>query len=389
MKRSLFTALVLLALGMLAGCSGPTQGGLESLSQGDASLYAAGQPLLDEAVRAFGDLIPQSLDIQATSPRPLTMVKGGDEDIILIGGPWRPPFPWPLPPVDRPLFITIKQPSSNCRPPSRCRTDAYLAYLRRAPGGGYELEWFGAPGTPSVRVPARVEQQGDLEGANAERVIVKFSFNPVTKEIDIIIIISRRDTSDPARMHIVGSLPPSTLPGRPLDGTLDAGAYEARFREVCCGRPKPFPPVWPPIWLQREDAVAAMVLYNNPKLQGNRPIEELVGENLGFLYLRKKPWLGSGPVTDCGPGRVWCPADPDLFWNLKLVRNPDGGYAVQLTKLGDPSQVVATLPARVGASEGEVSGIGVTDDIAQQGKGKIIIEIVVGGIKITVIIEMP
>lgn len=385
MKRYLFTALLLLALGVLAGCSGPTQGGLESLSQGDADLYAGGQPLLDEAVRTFGDLIPQSLDVQNTSPRPLTMVKDGGENIFLIGGPWRPPFPWPLPPVDRPLFITIKQPSSNCRPPSRCRTDAYLAYLRRAPGGGYELEWFGAPGTSSVRVPARVEQQGNLEGGSPERVIVKFSFNPVTKEIDIVIIISRRDTSE-ARMRMVSSLPPDTLPGRPLNGTLNAGTYEARFREVCCGRPKPFPPVWPPIWLQREDVAAAMVLYNNPKLQGNRPIEELVGENLGFLYLRRKPWPDPGPVTDCGPGRVWCPADPDLFWNLKLVRGSDGGYAVQLTKLADPNQVVATLPAQVSPSEGGASGIGVTDDIAR--KVRIIIEVIVGQVKITVIITI-
>ncbi|MDW8091670.1 MAG: hypothetical protein RMI80_09685, partial [Meiothermus sp.] len=325
-------------------------------------LYDAGQPLLDEAVGAFSDLMPQSLSAQAVSPRPLTVVRDG-EDTVLIGGPWRPPFPWPLPPVDKPLFITIKRPSPECTPPSRCYPQARMAFLRQAPQGGYELEWFGAPGTPSVRVPAQVEAQGNLEGVDREKIIVQFSINPIEKEIDIIIIIGK-DASNPARMHIVSSLPPDTLPGRPLNRTLDAETYEARFREICCGRPKPFPPSWPPVWLQREDVVAVAVLYNNPKLQGSGPIEELVGENLGFLYLRKKPWPSPGPTTDCGPGNVWCPPNTDPFLNLRLVRNPDGGYAVQLTKLGDPNQVIATLPAQVSANDEGTRGVGIEDDIA-------------------------
>lgn len=104
------------------------------------------------------------------------------------------------------------------------------------------------------------------------------------------------------------------------------------------------------------------VPYNNPKLQGSGPIEELVGENLGFLYLRKKPW--GGTTTDCGPNGVWCPHEPDIFLNLKLVRNPAGGYAVQLTRLGDPNQVIATLPAQVDPNDGPTNGIGIEDDIA-------------------------
>ncbi|WP_018467733.1 hypothetical protein [Calidithermus timidus] len=358
MKRSLLMALML-ALGILAACSpNPTQAPLEQLTQNDAALYDSEQALLDEAVNAFSDLMPQRVSPQAAAPRPLTMVKDREE-IVLIGGPWRPPFPWPL--VDKPLFITIKQPSPQCTPPSRCYPQARMAYLRQSPQGGYELEWFGAPGTPSVRVPAQVEQQGNLEGVDTAKVRVKISINPFEKEIDIIIVFGSNNDPNPARMHIVSSLPPDTLPGRPLNSTLDTGTYEAKFKDICCGRPKPFPPLWPPIWLQREDVSVVAVPYDNPKLRDSTPIEELVGENLGFLYLRKKPWL-PGPTTDCGPANVWCPSEPDLFLNLRLVRDTAGGYAVQLTKLADPKQVIATLPAQVLPNDGP-AGMGIEDNI--------------------------
>jgi hypothetical protein len=161
-------------------------------------------------------------------------------------------------------------------------------------------------------------------------------------------------------VHIVSTLPPNTLPGRSLGGTLSAEAFEAKFKDICCGRPKPFPPLWPPVWLQREDVSVVAVPYDNPKLRDSTPIEELVGENLGFLYLRKKPWEKT--TTDCGPSNVWCTPEGDPFLNLRLVRNPAGGYAVQFTKLGDPNRIIATLPAQVLPNDGPV-GIGIEDDI--------------------------
>lgn len=71
-------------------------------------------------------------------------------------------------------------------------------------------------------------------------------------------------------MHMVSTLPPDALPGRPLGGTLSADAFEAKFKEICCGRPKPLPPKEPPIWLLREDLSVVAVPYDNPRVQDLR-----------------------------------------------------------------------------------------------------------------------
>ncbi len=193
--------------------------------------------------------------------------------------------------------------------------------------------------------------------------MVKFSFKLIPPTIDMIIEKVPDTPTDPfSRMHVVAPLPPNTLPGRPLSGTLDSAGYEAKFKDVCCGRPKPFPPVWPPIWLHREDLSVVALPYDNPKVKSAQTIEELVGENLGFLYLRKKPFP-IGTPTDCGPNGVWCPPDQDPFLNMRVITNPQGGYAVQLTKLRDPKVVIATLPAQIALDDGP-QGIDIEDDIA-------------------------
>ncbi|GAA5335382.1 MULTISPECIES: hypothetical protein [Thermus] len=362
MRKAVLLASFGALLALLVACGGQTGGQttpLDELIQNDNVLYDAGQSLLDEAVNAFADLMPQGFSPQAVSPRPLTMAKDG-EDTVLIGGPWRPPFPYPLPPVDKPVFVVIKCPSKT-RP--WCYAD--LAYLRQAPQGGYELEWHGERGAASVRTPAQVEMRGNPDQSGASEHLVKLSISKQgsTWTIDIIIIL-RNDPSNPLRMHLVSALPPDTLTGRQIAynaGKEGAILYERKIREVCCGRPKPFPPREETPWLLREDVSVAAIPYDNPKLWDSTPIEELVGENLGFLYLRKKPW--GGTTTDCGPSNVWCPPEGDPFLNLRLVRNPAGGYAVQLTKLGDPNRVIATLPAQVLPNDGPV-GIGIEDDIA-------------------------
>ncbi|WP_276957989.1 hypothetical protein [Allomeiothermus silvanus] len=373
-----------LLLALLAGCGGQNTSPsgstpLSELTANDDALYGAGQPLLEEAAAAFSDLMPQA-QATAADPRPLTMAKDSAGNVVLIGGPWRPPFPWPIPPVDKPLFLVIKLPSC----PGGCKPGNYMAILRQDPQSReYFLEWQGARGSAPVRVPARVEQQGDFSGSG--KYVVKFSFKLIPPTIDMIIEKVPDTPTDPfSRMHIVAPLPPDTLPGRPLSGTLDSAGYEAKFKDVCCGRPKPFPPVWPSIWLHREDLSAVALPYDNPKVRTAQTLDELVGENLGFVYLRKKPFPGT--TTDCGPNQVWCPPDTNPFLNLKLAKNSDGSYALQLTELANPAQVKATLPAQVSLNTGQ-TGPGHID-IEDRIDGKVIITITVQVGKVTVTITV-
>jgi len=110
-----------LAALLLAGCGGggnqasPPPG--DQLSAAEDSVNAQAAALLNDAIAAFSDVLPAGLAPQATGtePPPLTLAYNGEET-VLIGGPWRPPFPWPLPngadDLDgKPLFITIKQAS--------------------------------------------------------------------------------------------------------------------------------------------------------------------------------------------------------------------------------------------------------------------------------------
>jgi len=190
MKRSLLLLLLLLVLGVLAGCSNnPSQAGLEQLNQNDGTLYEAGQPIVNEAVSAFNDLMPQSLLPQSVSPYPLTIVRDGEET-WLASSPLRnqvcPPVCGASGLLNQPLFITIKQPSPK----------AWLAYLR-SDNGQYQLEWYGARGSQPVRVPAQVEQQGNPDQASG-KVIVKISLNPFRRKstsLSSLAIILKLQTS--------------------------------------------------------------------------------------------------------------------------------------------------------------------------------------------------
>lgn len=350
--------LVLLGLAGCGGIGGAGNPPLTQLIQADSGLYNDGQTLLDEGVAAFQDLMPQGFTPQATGePRPLTMTKDGTGNIVLIGGPWRPPFPWPLPPVDKPLFLVIKQPSC----PGGCKPRARLAFLRRERDGSYTLEWHGTRGTAPIRVPAQVEQVGDPGGSTARKIDLSVRKTREGWEIDIIIVIG----ANPNRaIHIVSSLPPDDqLPGRELGGVLSTAGYEQAFREICCGYPKPWPPLWPPLILQRGDLSVVAVPYDNPNLRGIATPEEIVGQDLGFIYLRRKNPLG-GPTTDCGPNGVWCPPEDDPFLNVRLIRLRGGEYAVELRRLGgENGRVVATLPAQVVLEPDEGGYLGITDNV--------------------------
>lgn len=141
-----------LLLALLAGCGGQNTSPsgstpLSELTANDDALYGAGQPLLEEAAAAFSDLMPQA-QATAADPRPLTMAKDSAGNVVLIGGPWRPPFPWPIPPVDKPLFVVIKLPSC----PGGCRPESYMAILRQDLRVG-NTSWSG-------RVPAAAPRYG-------------------------------------------------------------------------------------------------------------------------------------------------------------------------------------------------------------------------------------
>jgi hypothetical protein len=349
MKKLWTLVLAGLLGGLLAGCGGGGTGPspLSQLSQAETETENQGQALLSEAVSAFSDLIPQALSPQVTGEVPPITLAGSGEEIVLIGGPWRPPFPFPLPPVDKPLFITIKG-----KPPR-----AHLAYLRQDPAGRYFLEWYGERGVQPVRVPATLTTTGQAP-SDRQKVKHKWSFQFIPPKIDLIFYTE--DPVDPFALHIVSEPPPSTLPGRPLQST-PTYTLPRRIKDVCCGWPKPWPiPDIPPIWLIRQDVSVAGLPYDNPRVKNATTIEELVGQDLGFLYVRRK--LPGGTTTDCGPNRVWCPPDTDPFLNLRLVRQGEG-YAIQFTKLSDPRQVIATLPAQVSLNTDGTTSIGISDNL--------------------------
>ncbi len=364
-----WTALGLLAALLLAGCGGggnqasPPPG--DQLGTAEDSVNTQAAALLNDAIAAFSDVLPAGLAPQATNtePPPLTLAYNGEER-VLIGGPWRPPFPWPLPngadDLDgKPLFITIKQASS--RPPK-----AYVGVLQRNRRslGEFEVAWYGERGAPPEVVPATVEQVGQFREKNGRRAIVKFSYNP--NEVDIIIIFCKRcnteDILSSSRIHVRAPLP-QNLPGREIrsNAAPDVESFVNKLKDICCKIPKPFPPDWPPQILFRNDVSVVVVPYDNPRVREARSLDDLIGQDIAFVYVRKKPFP-EGTTTDCGPNGVWCPLSEEPFYNVRLIREREAIY-IQFTKLGNPSQVVATLPAEVVVDPSDGRGIGIMDSI--------------------------
>ncbi|WP_027878482.1 hypothetical protein [Meiothermus cerbereus] len=364
-----WTALGLLAALLLAGCGGggnqasPPPG--DQLNVAEDSVNTQAATLLNDAIAAFDDVLPAGLAPQATGtePPPLTLAYNGEER-VLIGGPWRPPFPWPLPngvnDLDgKPLFITIKQASP--RPPK-----SHVARLQKNDRGEWEVAWYGERGAPPEVQPATVEQTGQFGDTTGAKVIVKFSFRPPDK-VDIIIIICKRcntmeDILSSPRIHVTAPLP-QALQGREVSSNAapDVESFVNKLKAVCCGIKKPFPPNWPPLILFRNDVSVVAVPYDNPRVREAQSLDDLIGQDIGFVYVRKKPIPG-GTTTDCGPNGVWCPPREEPFYNVRVIREREATF-IQFTKLGNPSQVVATLPAEVVVEPSDGREIGIMDSI--------------------------
>jgi len=287
---------------------------------------------------------------------------------VLIGGPWRPPFPWPLPngadDLDgKPLFITIKQASP--RPPK-----AYVGRLQRnLTRGEWEVAWYGEKGAPPEVVPATVEQVGEFGDTARAKICVKFSFNRREGEVDIIIFTKRDCKTITAEFDLLPSIHvraplPQKLPGREINSSTDPDVqgFASKLKDICCGKPKPFPPDWPPLILFRNDVSVVVVPYDNPKVREAQSLDDLIGQDIGFVYVRKKPFPG-GTTTDCGPNGVWCPPREEPFYNVRVIREREAIYDVRFTKLGNPSQVVATLPAEVAVEPSDGREISIMDSI--------------------------
>jgi len=177
-----WTALALLAALLLAGCGGggnqasPPPG--DQLSAAEDSVNAQAVTLLNDAIAAFSDVLPAGLAPQATGtePPPLTLAYNGEET-VLIGGPWRPPFPWPLPNGaddlnGKPLFITAKFISRNGQSIIR----GGFGRLQKNARGEWEVAWYGERGAPPEVVPATVEQVGEFGDTTGPEVGITFSY---------------------------------------------------------------------------------------------------------------------------------------------------------------------------------------------------------------------
>ncbi|MFZ8813610.1 MAG: hypothetical protein ACO2OU_07230 [Thermus aquaticus] len=272
-----------------------------------------------------------------------------------------------------------------------------MGVLRRNPRfvGEWELAWYGERGAPPEVVPATVEQVGefgDTTGAKPE-VSVTFSYrqhaHEVGKEISVEAKITTCDTTGTApscsHIHVTAPLP-QNLRGREVSSTagLDMQGFVNKLKDTCCGKPKPFPPDWPPLILFRNDVSAVFVPYDNPKVKEARSLDDLIGQDIGFVYVRKKPFPG-GTTTDCGPNGVWCPPTEEPFYNVRLIRQREATY-IKFTKLGNPSQVVATLPAEVVVEPSGGRGIGIMDRIDSPNEPVLVLRI--KKIKITITIEI-
>jgi hypothetical protein len=367
-----WTALGLLAALLLAGCGGggnqasPPPG--DQLNVAEDSVNAQAAALLNDAIATFSDILTAGLAPQAmgTEPPPLTLVYNGEET-VLIGGPWRPPFPWPLPNGaddlnGKPLFITAKKFIGRN---GQSIIRGGFGRLQKNARGEWEVAWYGERGAPPEVLPATVEQTGQFGDTTGAKVIVKFSFIPPDK-VDIIIIICKRcnteDILSSSRIHVRAPLP-QNLPGREISSSADPDmqGFVNKLKDICCGNPKPFPPNWPPLILFRNDVSVVVVPYDNPRVREAQRLEDLIGQDIGFVYVRKKPFP-IGTTTDCGPNRVWCPPREEPFYNVRVIREREATF-IQFTKLGNPSQVVATLPAEVVVEPSDGREIGIMDSI--------------------------
>jgi hypothetical protein len=255
------------------------------------------------------------------------------------------------------------------------------------------MAWFGERGAPPEVVPATVEQVGEFgDMARREKPCVKFSFKfkpPDEYEADIIIIFRCKEKdilrSSP-RIHVRAPLP-QKLQGREIrsNAAPDVGSFVNKLKDICCGKPKPFPPDWPPQILFRNDVSVVVVPYDNPKVREAQSLDDLIGQDIGFVYVRKKPFP-DGTTTDCGPNGVWCPPGEEPFYNVRFIGKREGIYYIGLTKLGNPSQVVATLPAEVVVEPSDGREIGIMDRIDSPNEPVLVLRI--KKIKITITIEI-
>jgi hypothetical protein len=163
------------------------------------------------------------------------------------------------------------------------------------------------------------------------------------------------------------------------------GSFVNKLKDICCGKPKPFPPDWPPQILFRNDVSVVVVPYDNPKVREAQSLDDLIGQDIGFVYVRKKPFP-DGTTTDCGPNGVWCPPEEEPFYNVRFIGKREGIYYIGLTKLGNPSQVVATLPAEVVVEPSDGREIGIMDRIDSPNEPVLVLRI--KKIKITITIEI-
>jgi hypothetical protein len=373
-----WTALGLLAAPLLAGCGGggnqasPPPG--DQLSAAEDSVNAQAAALLNDAIAAFSDVLPAGLAPQATGtePPPLTLAYNGEET-VLIGGPWRPPFPWPLPNGaddlnGKPLFITAKKFISRN---GQSIIRGGFGRLQKNARGEWEVAWYGERGAPPEVVPATVEQVGEFGDIARPEVSVTFSYRQqvVDKGIELASMMRTCNTTGAtpscSRIHVRAPLP-QNLPGREINSSADPDVqgFVNKLKDICCGKPKPFPPDWPPLILFRNDVSVVVVPYDNPKVREAQSLDDLNGQDIGFGYVRKKPFP-DGTTTDCGPNGVWCPSRKEPKGSVRIDHrlNENNLLFSRFVKPGDPSQVVATLPAEVAVEPSDGREIGIMDSI--------------------------
>jgi hypothetical protein len=248
--------------------------------------------------------------------------------------------------------------------------------LQRNARGEWEVAWYGERGAPPEVLPATVEQVGEFGDTAGAKTITKtkFSFKLFPPEVDVVIIKIKCDPNEDcdlsslttARIHVRAPLP-QNLQGREVSSNAapDVESFVNKLKAVCCGIKKPFPPDWPPQILFRNDVSVVVVPYDNPRVREARSLDDLIGQDIGFVYVRKKPFP-IGTTTDCGPNGVWCPPREEPFYNVRVIRGVSRGIEpnfIQFTKLGNPSQVVATLPAEVVVEPSDGREIGIMDSI--------------------------
>jgi hypothetical protein len=249
-------------------------------------------------------------------------------------------------------------------------------------GPSWKVVWYGERGAPPEVIPATVEQVGQFGDTNGPKpeVSVTFSYRQQLAELGaeippravedegayIGMMIRSCNTTEANRScsHILVRAPlPQNLQGRKINSSADPDVqgFVNKLKDICCGKPKPFPPDWPPLILFRNDASVVVVPYDNPKVREAQSLGDLIGQDIGFVYVRKKPFP-DWTTTDCGPNGVWCPPSEEPFYNVRVIREREATF-IQFTKLGNPSQVVATLPAEVVVEPSGGREIGIMDSI--------------------------